>query len=58
MTEPHQLAQTGAKCDIDQTLQFGGADDSFGEFHHGVFQSNSAEAVVAVANEQEMYHDH
>lgn len=51
MTEPHQLAQTGAKCDIADTLQFGGADDSFGEFKHGVFQSNSAEAVVAVANE-------
>lgn len=53
-----QLAQTGCKCDIDEQLEFGGANDALGEFHQGVFNSNSAEAVVAVANVEDMYHDH
>lgn len=53
-----QLAQTGCKCDIDEQLEFGGANDALGEFHQGVFNANSAEAVAAVANVENMYHDH
>lgn len=37
LTEPTNLAQTGAKCDIDETLKFGGEDDSSAMLHHGVF---------------------
>lgn len=54
----NRLAQTGAKCDIESELEFGSENDAFGDFHHGIFKANSAEAVAGVATEEDMYHDH
>lgn len=60
LSEPQQLAQTGAKCNIDETLELSGPNNMIdaGMLHRGQFQSNSAEALVAVSNEQDVYNDH